>query len=344
MLIKPIIFVVVSILTYLGCATMQFAKTDHFDGTHFHNLDPKVSGGKNLLQVIKWRLKTPHIPWPTEVEQLASKPTPFLKVEKNECGITWINHATELIQFADFTVLTDPIFSDRASPVSFLGPKRVRKPALDLRDLPKIDVVLISHNHYDHLDLSSIKKLWELYRPLFIVPLGNAKIIRSQGVDRIVELDWWQSYQFSPAHVIISTPAQHWSGRGIFDHGKALWGGYLIHSEHLNVFFAGDTGYNTHFKMIRERYGEIDISLLPIGAYEPRWFMADNHLNPEEAVRAHLDLDSKMSIGMHFGTFQLSSEGIDDPKIALGKSLHAHNVSEDAFIVPEHGQTLVFKK
>jgi hypothetical protein len=213
MLGKRVIFVAMSaILYYLGCATMQYAKTDHFDGNHFHNLDPKIVGGKNLFQVIKWRLTTPQNPWAPQIESLNSvKPALFLKIKKNECAITWINHATELIQFEEFTVLTDPIFSERASPVSWFGPKRVRKPGLSLQDLPKIDVVTISHNHYDHLDLASIKRLWEIHHPLFIVPLGNVQIIRSQAVDKTVELDWWQSYRFSPDHLIISTLAQHWS-------------------------------------------------------------------------------------------------------------------------------------
>lgn len=343
---KRIFFVVIGIaLIGLGCSSMHYAKTSRFDGSRFYNLDPKVKGEKDLLQVIKWRLTTHHNPWVLPVENL-NKPKPelFLKIKKNECVITWINHATELIQFAGLTVLTDPIFSERASPLSWFGPKRARKPGVALRALPKIDVVVISHNHYDHMDVSSIKQLCDQYDPLFIVPLGNASILRSQGVRKIVELDWWQSHPIGFDNTITLTPAQHWSGRGIFDHCKALWGGYLIESQGLKVFFAGDTGYNTHFKILRERYGEMDVSLLPIGSYEPRWFMGENHLNPQEAVQAHLDLGSKMSIGMHFGTFQLSSEGIDDPVLMLGKSIAAHHLTEQTFIAPQNGQTVVYSK
>ena len=340
---KRIFFVIGFALIGLGCSSMHYAKTNHFDGNLFYNLDPKEKGGKNIFQVIKWRLTTNA--WPAQVEDLnPPKPELFLKIKNNECVITWVNHSTELIQFAGLTVLTDPIFSERASPFSWLGPKRVRKPGVTLQQLPKIDVVIISHNHYDHTDLPSIKKLWAAHRPLFIVPLGNAELLKSQGVDKIVELDWWQSYQYDPDHSITLTPAQHWSARGIFDHCKALWGGYLLESHNVKVFFAGDTGYNTHFKTIRERYGKMDVSLLPIGSYEPRWFMGPNHLNPQEAVQAHLDLGSQMSMGMHFGTFQLSTEGIDDPVLMLHQSLVAQHLSEKTFIAPKNGQTIIYTK
>jgi L-ascorbate metabolism protein UlaG (beta-lactamase superfamily) len=322
---------------------MNYSKTDHFNGKKFHNLDPTLKGGKNLFHVLKWRFLNPLIKWPRQKDD-ALTPELSLSIKKDECAITWVNHATALVQFEGFSALTDPVFSKRVSPISWLGPKRVKNPGLMLSELPKIDVVVISHNHYDHMDLASIKTIWHMYQPLIIVPLGNAQIIRSLGIDKVLELDWWGSHQFSDAHQVILTPAQHWSARGIFDRYKALWGGFIIKSFDIKVFFAGDTGYNSHFKMIRKRFGKMDFSLLPIGAYEPRWFMKDNHMNPSEAVKAHVDLESQMSMGIHFDTFQLSNEAIDDPVKDLNKSLAKHSISPEIFIAPKIGQTVLYKK
>ncbi len=197
---------------------------------------------------------------------------------------------------------------------------------------------LLSHNHYDHFDVPSIQDLWKRDHPLFIVPLRNGKLIRSLGIHKVIELDWWQEHRLSAEQSFILTPAKHWSRRGFFDYCKALWGGFILKSPDLQIFFAGDTAYSGHFKMIQERYGAMDLSLLPIGAYEPRWFMREFHMNPEDAVEAHIDLESKLSMAIHFGTFRLTDEGIDDPVKHLHESLTARNLSN--FIAPDHGQTL----
>ena len=308
----------------------------------FVNIDPSVKGRKNLFSALKWQLRGGAKKWPKKVH---NSHTPQLAetIADNEVAITYINHSTFLLQLKDSTILTDPIFSQRAGPLSLIGPKRVRPPGISLQALPKIDLVLISHNHYDHMDIPSIRALWKRDKPLFIVPLGNGHILQSQGISNVIELTWWQEHALGNERILL-TPAQHWSGRGIFDHCKALWGGYLIISHNLKILFAGDSGYNTHFQEIYKKYGSIDVSLLPIGAYEPRWFMREHHMNPQEAVQAHLDLGSCLSVGTHFGTFRLTNEGIDDPVVDLKKSLKSHSLDEKAFVTLEHGQTVWYRK
>lgn len=307
----------------------------------FSNMDPTIRGSKKLSEFLKWQLNRRVTTWPRHVLN-SMMPTLPQVIDSDEAYITFINHSTDLIQVAGLTVLTDPIFSKRAGPFSLIGPKRARPPGIKIGELPPIDIVLISHNHYDHMDMRSIRKIWKKHQPLFIVPLNNGKKLHTKGVYNIIELNWWQEYSLNKDQSIILTPAQHWSGRGLFDRCKTLWGGYIIKSKNMKIFFAGDTGYNNHFQEIRKRYGTMNVSILPIGAYEPRWFTHEQHMNPEEAVRAHIDLGSELSIGIHFGTFALTNEGIDDPIIELKKSLQLHHIPEKKFIAPEHGQTIIY--
>ncbi len=299
----------------------------------FYNLD--IITPKGFLDVLKWKIKATPTPWPKRVENTL-KPALPSKIASNAAYATFINHSTVLLQLESLNIITDPIFSDVAGPM--LGPRRVRAPGIAFQELPKIDVVLLSHNHYDHLDIPSIRDLWKRDHPVFIVPLKNGKLLRSLGIDQIVELDWWQEHRLTAKQSFILTPAKHWSRRGLLDYCKTLWGGFVIKTPELQIFFAGDTAYSSHFKMIQERYGAMDLSLLPIGAYEPRWFMKEFHMNPEEAVQAHLDLESKRSMAIHFGTFRLTDEGINDPVKHLQESLTARNLSN--FIAPDHGQTI----
>ncbi len=315
--------------------------TDHFDGAHFYNVNTDFKGRNKLLDVLQWKLKGGATKWPCKTKNSTIPELPN-SVGEHEAFITFINHATHLVQLEGLNIITDPIFSKRVSPVSWLGPKRVRPPGIVFESLPKIDIVVISHNHYDHMDLPSIRMLWKRDAPLFIVPLGNGKQLEAEGVSRIIELDWWQTHSLNTFQSITLTPAQHWSGRTPFDHCKTLWGGYLITSKHLKIFFAGDTGYNNHFQEIRRRYGKMDISILPIGAYEPRWFMQKQHMNPSEAIQTHIDLGSKLSIGTHFGTFQLANEGFNDPVQHLREHLTLLNIEYTQFIAPEHGQTISY--
>jgi len=301
----------------------------------FKNID--TVSPKGVFDILKWKIKEKSTPWPKLVKNTHKVDLPT-QIALNEVFATFINHSTVLLQLENLNILTDPIFSAVAGPLSFLGPRRVRAPGVAFEELPKIDVVLLSHNHYDHLDVPSIQDLWKRDHPLFIVPLGNGKLIRSLGIHKVIELDWWQEHRLSEHQSFILTPAKHWSRRGFLDYCKALWGGFVIQSPHLKIFFAGDTAYGTHFKMIQERFGAMDLSLLPIGAYKPRWFMKDFHMNPADAVQAHLDLKSKLSMGIHFGTFRLTDEGIDDPIKHLEESLLAQNLKN--FIAPDHGQTI----
>ena len=265
----------------------SYPPSDHFDGERFFNLDRSKTIKKGFRDLLKWRLSPrPRGFWPARAENSNTPDLPR-SLAADELAVTGINHATDLIQFQGLNLLTDPVFSERVSPLSWIGPRRVRPPGVAFEALPKIDAVLVSHNHYDHMDLRSLARLHRRDRPRFIVPLGNARFLNGVGIDGVVELDWWGETAVGDGASVVLVPVQHWSGRTLFDRRRALWGGFFIRRGAASVFFAGDTGYGAHFAAIRERLGAPDLSLLPIGAYEPRWFMKDQHINPDEAVRAH---------------------------------------------------------
>ena len=326
-------------LLLCGCATLNYAKSDHCDGTHFFNTDPDARDLQGLMAVLKWRMTSDVTPWTRDLTPVppAGVDAP---VPPGAARITMVNHATLLVELHGFTYLTDPVYAERASPVSFAGPKRYRAAGIALTDLPHIDAVVISHNHYDHLDIATLQALWQRDKPPMIVPLGTAALLKDAGISEVTELDWWQSTSVGPGAKVTLTEAQHWSARGVFDRNKALWGGYVVGLAGVQVYFAGDTGYGGHFQRILSRFGPMDVALLPIGAYEPRWFMKTQHMNPDDAVRAHLDLQARQSMGVHFGTFQLTDEGIDAPIRELGVALQAHGVDAKRFITPANGQSL----
>jgi L-ascorbate metabolism protein UlaG (beta-lactamase superfamily) len=231
---------------------------------------------------------------------------------------SFINHATVLLQTQGLNFLTDPIWSDRASPVSFAGPKRVHPPGVAFKDLPKIDYVLISHNHYDHLDLETLKRLQKAFKPIFLVGLKVSNNLRSSLPDaKIIELDWGQFYEISKDKKIHFLPAQHWSARWPWDRNQTLWGAFAIETSGGNIYFAGDTGYGKHFKDAQKQFGKFKLALLPIGAYEPRNFMKYQHMNPEDAAQAARDLRAENSLGIHFGCFALATEGYGAPEQEL---------------------------
>jgi L-ascorbate metabolism protein UlaG (beta-lactamase superfamily) len=236
-------------------------------------------------------------------------------VTANRAAITFINHASFVIRLSGGVVLTDPIFSERCSPVSWAGPRRARPPGVAFDDLPRPDVVLLSHNHYDHMDFPTLRALQGRHSPCFVTMLGNARRLARLGIVA-TELDWWQDVSVGPLR-ITATPARHFSARTPFDRNRALWGGFMVSGGAGMVLFAGDSGAGSHWGDIRARLGAPDVALLPIGAYEPRWFMAAVHMDPAEAVQAHLALGARQSVGMHFGTFQLTDEAIDAPLRAL---------------------------
>jgi L-ascorbate metabolism protein UlaG (beta-lactamase superfamily) len=230
-------------------------------------------------------LREPRTPWPTQVEVRPQIP-PALAAAP--AVVTFIGHATFLIQTAAGNILTDPMYSDRASPIAWVGPRRVRQPGVRFDDLPPISMVLLSHNHYDHCDLPTLRKLARRFDPVLVTPIGNGRLLRSAEMRRVEELDWWQHATVSTL-LITLTPAHHFSARTPFDRNRALWGGFAVNAGNVSIYFAGDTAYADFFRYIRAKLGPLDLALLPIGAYEPRWFMQTVHMNPAEAVQAHLD-------------------------------------------------------
>jgi L-ascorbate metabolism protein UlaG (beta-lactamase superfamily) len=303
---------------------MTRERSDHFDGKRFTN--PDGVAGQPFTAVPRM-MREPRTPWPHWIDDPPHQPAPLSGAA---AIVTFIGHATFLIQTAAGNLLTDPMYSDRAGPFNVLGPRRVRPPAVRFEDLPPISTVLLSHNHYDHCDRRTLGMLARRFDPIVVTPLGNARLVRSAGIRRVEELDWWEEATTSPLPIVL-TPARHFSARTPLDKNRALWGGFLLVVDNVRLFFAGDTAYAGFFRDVRERLGPIDLALLPIGAYEPRWFMNVVHMNPAEAVQAHLDLGAAESIGMHFGTFPMTIEGIDEPLRALEQARQARHVAPSAF-------------
>ena len=323
-----------------GCVaapTYQGPVSDHFDGDVFRNTVPSDKGLWDLLR-LGWGSLVKAERWPGSVASRAYAPPGA----HNQSGIrvTYINHATVLIQVQGVNILTDPIYSQRASPFNWAGPKRVRQPGIALADLPPIDVVLISHNHYDHLDAATLLALAEQQEtpPLILAGLGNGAYFTELGLASYRDMDWQQveTVRDIDFHFV---ECRHRSGRGISDQMKTLWGSFVIQTQAGNIYFAGDTGYGPHFQQQAQQFGSFALTILPIGAYEPRWFMADVHLNPAEAVRVHQELNSRHSLGIHFGVFQLTYEGIDQPILDLQQALRSAELPDSAFWVLEPGDS-----
>jgi len=281
-------------------------------------------------------LREPRTRWPARIDEPPRRPPPL---DGAIAVVTFIGHATFLIQTAAGNLLTDPMYSDRAGPFGLLGPRRVRQPAVRFDDLPPISTVLLSHNHYDHCDRPTLARLARRFDPVVITPIGNGALVKSTGLRKVEELDWWQDATTSTLPLTL-TPAHHFSARTPFDRNRALWGGFTMAVAHRRIYFAGDSAYAPFFLEVRRRFGPIDLALLPIGAYEPRWFMKAVHMNPAEAVLAHLDLEASESIAMHFGTFQLTTEGIDEPVRALEQARFARHVEPSAFRVIGFGESV----
>ena len=256
--------------------------------------------------------------------------------------VTWVGHATLLVQLGGLNILTDPMWSERASPVRFAGPRRWVPPGIAFDELPPLDVVLQSHNHYDHLDDATVRRLARAHAAAaWIVPLGLAPFVRKRGVRNAIEIDWWQEHQISSLRVA-ATPAQHFSARGFGDRGDTLWCGFALRSgDGRSVYFAGDTGYHPEFGKIGERYGPFHVALLPIGAYEPRWFMRYLHMNPEEAVEAFQKLNARAMVPIHWGTFKLTDEAMDEPPVRARRAWKVAGLPPDHYRQLAHGETLV---
>ena len=297
--------------------------------------------GKTFGQLMTWVFDGEKGPKRVEIET-STQWQELVPDQKNYA--VWIGHATYLINNGDINILTDPIFSKRASPLGFAGPKRMIPAVMNLSDLPKIDLVVVSHNHYDHLDIWSLKKLNKLNpRTIFLVPIGDGKKLIRAGIKNVHEMNWWDEFSHSET-TFNFTPVQHWSKRGLFDRNKSLWGGWFFQTKDLALYHAGDTGYSSDFKTTYERLGAPDYSFIPIGAYDPRWFMKDSHVNPEEAVQIALDLKTPHSFGMHWGTFILTDEPVLEPPLRLKEALKEQNLASDFFISPKPGEILQLTK
>ncbi len=329
-----VLLILVSSFSYGGS---DYSLSDHYDGKKFFN--PEKNDYKTIWDLLKWYVTGDKKPWPQAVANKVY-PMPDLAPD-TKAVVTFINHATFLIRLQGLTILTDPVFSERMGPIKFVGPKRVRSPGINFEMLPKIDVVVISHNHFDHMDLETLTRLDGKFHPMFVVPIGNGKFLKQQGLQNVTELDWWDKFRVQDKKILL-TPAQHWSSRNYIDKCDALWGGYMIYADGVQIYFAGDTGYGSHFAELKKRLGPPQLSLLPVGGYSPRSFMEVNHLNPEDAVKAHIDLGSPISFAMHFGTFQLSDEGIDEPILDLKAAMKKLGVNQDSFKTLDHGESYAY--
>jgi L-ascorbate metabolism protein UlaG (beta-lactamase superfamily) len=308
-------------------------KSDHFDGRRFSNLRQVEHVG--VTDFVRSDLATGRGRWRIVDEEPG--PPPPTRVARG-LRVTFVGHATLLVQIDGLNVLTDPVWGERSSPVSFAGPRRYRAPGIRWEDLPPIDVALISHDHYDHLCAPTVRRLAAEHDPRIVSGLGNGAFLSSLGARDPIELDWWQSTELASGTKATFVPAQHFSGRGLRDRDTTLWGGLVLESPSARVYFAGDTGMGPHFAMIRERLGAPDLALLPIGAYRPAWFMRRVHVSPGEAVEAARILGARTSVGMHFGTFRVAFDGMDEPVNDLYTALDALGADAPEFWVLGHGE------
>ena len=331
--------VLLGLTACLPVATGSYSgpESDNFDGRRFFNQGRPAEHG--FFTFLKWVATRRRGYWPQWIEERPG-PRPPDYAGAGRLRITFINHATMLVQMDGTNILTDPIWSERASPVRFLGPRRIRPPGIRFDDLPPIDAVVISHNHYDHLDTATLRRLAEKHAPRIFVPLGNSAVLAGSGIAPVTELDWWQQAPISDSLRVVCVPARHFSGRGITDHNRALWAGFVFESSSGSVYFAGDTGFGPHFEQIADRFERIRLAMLPIGAFRPRWFMASGHLSPDQALAAHAILGAQTSIAMHFGTFPLGDDAWDEPVITLDAVLKRAGSVCPRFLVLECGQGL----
>lgn len=322
----------------------KFLTCEYVDGRF---ISPWGNTKKDIMTVLKWQIETK---FKKKKMSDLSKFLMCLPMKRSKLHITdqphvtWIGHATCYFQSEGLHFLTDPIFSDSCSPSEFLGPFRTVKPPVDIENL-KIDVVLLSHTHYDHLDIPSARRIGN--RALWIVPLGVKKQLKEIGITNCKELNWWENHTIKcPKNDkiidIIFTPTKHWTSRTLFDRNSSLWGSFAVIGPNHRFFFSGDTAYCPIFKTIGDHYGPFDMSAISIGAYKPRWFLQDVHCDPQEALQIHLDLRSKQSLAIHWGTFPLADEDFIEPALELARSRKIANISVDEFFTMAHGETLLF--
>ena len=311
--------------------------SDHFDGERF--FDPAGASPRGRLDLLRWKLNGKRAKWPDRVAATADKPPQ--RVAGAGLRIVFVGHASLLIQTAGLNILLDPVWSERASPLSFIGPKRVTDPGIAFADLPPIDAVLVTHNHYDHLDTATLARLAETHRPRVVTPLGNDAIMRAAvPAIRVQAHDWGERVELADGCAVTLVRARHWSARGLFDRNMALWCAFVIETPAGRVLYVGDSGYGdgSQFRNVRDRHGPIRLACLPIGAYEPRWFMREQHMNPEESVRAFADCGAEQALALHFGTFQLTDEAYDAPVRALAVARREAGIAPERFRALKPGE------
>jgi L-ascorbate metabolism protein UlaG (beta-lactamase superfamily) len=309
--------------------------SDHFDGKRFRSIEPAATG-RGLL---RWILNRDRGPW-SERPDAAPGAKPPERVSGGALRVTFVNHATVLVQMDGVNVLTDPVWSERVSPFTWVGPKRHCPPGIRFEDLPPIDAVLVSHNHYDHMDVATLRRLST--RPPATAPvlvgLGNAAFLETERVPRARDLDWWQSVSLPGGVTITAVPARHFSSRSPFDGDRTLWCGFVVSGPSGAYYFAGDTGWGSHFEEIGRRFPGLRLAMLPIGAYRPRWFMSPVHIDPDQAVRAQQALGAATAVAIHWGTFAQADDGEREPLEDLAMSLAARPDPKPRFLALENGE------
>lgn len=338
-------FFIVFILDFFIASSGYKGKvTDHFDGKGFYN----ITGGekiretiqrKGLFFVLIWLLFRPKKVWQYKKNNLLC--VPERRVNNKRIFVTFVNHSTVLIQTDGLNILLDPVWSKRASPFTFLGPKRFRDPGIKFEDLPRIDIVLISHNHYDHMDIKTLREIYRKYRPRIYVPLGNSKYLARKGILGARDMDWWDKEAITPEINLVSVPAQHFSGRAFSDRNRTLWCGYVLETSRGNIYMAGDTAYGKFVDKIKEKYSEFILGFIPIGVWKPVWLMKSVHISPDDAFQMHKELNINTSIGVHHGTFKLSDDGQDEGKDRIKQLVKEDSPKIVDFRVLENGQTVM---
>ncbi len=316
-------------------------ESDHFNGKIFFSYGTPASAKATAIgqrkPILKWLLHRKGNSWFWQDNKQNGKPEE--RIMGAELIVTYVNHSTMLIQTEGLNILTDPIWTKRASPFRAVGPARFRDPGVRFEDMPPIDAVLISHNHYDHMDLETLTRVHKKWNPPIIVPLGNEQYLKARHIKNVHDMDWWDAREISKDVKIVCAPGQHFSSRTLSDRNNTLWAGYVIETPHGNIYFAGDTGYGEFVSRIKERYKTFRLAFLPIGAFRPQWFMGPVHISPDQAVQIHHELNVQTSVGMHFGTFHLADDGQDEPQARISELLaEAAGVKPD-FRVLENGES-----
>ena len=331
------ILLVIVIGYLLSCRPYSGPVSAHFNGKKFIN--PSRRPAKGFKEVGRYGRERVPDKW-RYVEDPDSHKRQIPTPNSAHIQYTFINHSSFLIQWNGINILTDSIWSKRCSPFQWAGPRRMRPPGINYEHLPPIHLILISHNHYDHLDKITFKKLVKDFQPKVIAPLGLAHLLTKWGAKQVTELDWWQTDDFHGLS-ITATPCNHFSSRGLFDRDKTLWAGYSLSDQRRKIYYTGDTGYSEVFKEIGEKLGPFDLSFIPIGAYKPEWFMSPIHISPCQALQVHHDVKSKKSVAMHFGTFPLADDNPETSTSALRRCLKEKDISEEDFSLPKEGSSYV---